>query len=595
MDGDKMKNYKKVISVVLGLLLAFNVVGCSNTKDTTSTKNDSKEFDAYIEKLPTKLLGDNDMNLEFTFENPSNYGFEEELLELPCSDEEDYKESKKESDKILKELKEFDYYKLSKDQQLTYDILVDYLERGEYHYKYYDLDNNYLGSFISFQAQLPLLLSEYTFERQNDLDSYFNMLESAQETFLEYAEIEKERQENKSGLPKNILEKTIEQCQNYTANTDTYLIERINQRIDEVEFLNDEQKTEAKQKNEQLISVNLKNAYLSLEEELKKITPTNTENQGLYFSPNGKEYYEDMLKGEVGTDMSVAEVKEYLQNKMLEVYQEMTTLIQENPDLANMTNLNDVKYSDFTSVSETLDYLKTAINTDFPKIDNLNYEIITVPDAWKDNFSPAAYLQGKIDAPIDTPELIYINGEYSQSLFGTIEHEGYPGHMYQHTYFKQQKNIPTVRYLIDYNGYSEGWATYVEWNGYKYAPVEDKDVLHLLSLNDKFTSIVIGLMDIGIHYDGWTYEDYKNYWKENFNIDDEEVMLEQYNLFIETPTNYLQYYLSGFLFEDLYNNASKELGDKFSAVDFHEVILSTGPAPFKTLEKQVNKYINSNK
>lgn len=595
MDGDKMKNYKKLISVVLGLLLAFNVVGCSNTKDTTSTKNDSKEFDAYIEKLPTKLLSDNDMNLEFTFENPSNYGFEEELLELPCSDEEDYKESKKESDKILKELKEFDYYKLSKDQQLTYDILVDYLERGEYHYKYYDLDNNYLGSFISFQAQLPLLLSEYTFERQNDLDSYFNMLESAQETFLEYAEIEKERQENKSGLPKNILEKTIEQCQNYTANTDTYLIERINQRIDEIEFLNDQQKAEAKQKNEQLVSVNLKNAYLSLEEALKKITPTNTENLGLHFSPNGKEYYEDMLKAGVGTDMSVKEVKEYLQNKMLEIYQEMTTLIQENPDLANITNLNDVKYSDFTSVSETLDYLKTAINTDFPKIDNLNYEIITVPDAWKDNFSPAAYLQGKIDAPIDTPELIYINGEYSQSLFGTIEHEGYPGHMYQHTYFKQQKNIPTVRYLIDYNGYSEGWATYVEWNGYKYAPVEDKDALHLLSLNDKFTSIVIGLMDIGIHYDGWTYEDYKNYWKENFNIDDEEVMLEQYNLFIETPTNYLQYYLSGFLFEDLYNNASKELGDKFSAVDFHEVILSTGPAPFKILEKQVNKYINSNK
>ena len=41
--------------------------------------------------------------------------------------------------------------------------------------------------------------------------------------------------------------------------------------------------------------------------------------------------------------------------------------------------------------------------------------------------------------------------------------------MYQHTYFKQQKNIPTVRYLIDYNGYSEGWATYVEWNGANYS------------------------------------------------------------------------------------------------------------------------------
>ena len=94
-------------------------------------------------------------------------------------------------------------------------------------------------------------------------------------------------------------------------------MQNINQRIDEVEFLNDQQKAEAKQKNEQLVSVNLKNAYFSLEEALKKITPTNTENLGLHFSPNGKEYYEDMLKAGVGTDMSVKEVKEYLQNKML--------------------------------------------------------------------------------------------------------------------------------------------------------------------------------------------------------------------------------------------------------------------------------------
>ena len=68
-------------------------------------------------------------------------------------------------------------------------------------------------------------------------------------------------------------------------------------------------------------------------------------------------------------------------------------------------------------------------------------------------------------------------------------------------------------------------------------------------------------------------------------------MLEQYNLFLETPTNYLQYYLSGFLFQDLYDKAKDELGDKFSAVKFHDVILSTGPAPFKILEKQVDKYI----
>ena len=299
-----------------------------------------------------------------------------------------------------------------------------------------------------------------------------------------------------------------------------------------------------------------------------------------------------MLQGRVGTDMTVDEVKEYLQNKQIELIMEARTLLTDNPELQNVTGFSDLVYSDFTSVEETLDYLKTVIFQDFPEIDNLNYEIITVPDAWKDNFSPAAYLQGKIDAPIDTPELIYINGEYSQTLFDTIEHEGYPGHMYQHTYFKQQENIPTVRYLIDYNGYSEGWATYVEWNGYKYAPVEDKTLLEYKSLNDRLTSVFICLMDIGIHYDGWDYDDYVDYWKNNFGEVSEDTMLEQYNLFIETPTNYLQYYLSGFLFQDLYNKAEEELGEKFSSVDFHDVILSTGPSSFDILEKQVDSFIS---
>lgn len=584
-----MKNYKKIISVVLGLLLVLNIAGCS--KEETKPTAKTKDFDAYIEELPTLMLSDDNMNLEFTFRDPSKYGFEETLLSLPYGDENDYKESKKENDKILKELKSFDYEKLSDSQKLTYDVLVDYLQRNAYQYEYYDLDNSYLGSFISFQAQLPLLLSEYTFDRQNDLDSYFHILETAKETFLKYAQNERERQEKNSGLAKDILQKTIEQCQNYTANDDNYLIERINQRIDQISFLNDEEKAAAKQKNQELVSINLKDAYKALEQELTSITPTNQENKGLYFSPNGKDYYEAMLKGRIGTDMSIDEVKSYLEKKKNKLLQEAIGLAMSNPQLAEVTDFSDVVYSNFESASQTLDYLKTAITTDFPKIDNLNYEIITVPDAWKDNFSPAAYLQGKIDAPIETPELIYINGDYSQNLFGTIEHEGYPGHMYQHTYFKQQKNIPTVRYLMDYNGYSEGWATYVEWNGYKYAPVEDKALIEYKSLNERLTAVFVCLMDIGIHYDGWDYDDYKDYWNSNFGEVNEETMLQQYNLFLETPTNYLQYYLSGFLFQDLYDKAESELGDKFSAVDFHDVILSTGPASFNILEKQVDKYI----
>ena len=341
-------------------------------------------------------------------------------------------------------------------------------------------------------------------------------------------------------------------------------------------------------KNQELVSVNLKNAYKSLEEQLKQVTPTNQDNKGLYSSPKGKEYYEAMLQGRVGTDMNIKEVKNYLEEKKNKLLQEAITLITENPELAQVSGFSEIVYSDFTSTAQTLDYLKTAITEDYPKIDNLNYEIITVPDAWKDNFSPAAYLQGKIDAPIDTPELIYINGEYSQSLFDTIEHEGYPGHMYQHTYFKQQKNIPTIRYLIDYNGYSEGWATYVEMLSYQYAGL-DPLISRALMLNQDATLSLYATVDMSVHYDGWTLADTADFLGK-YGITETSVISKIYQAVIENPANYLKYYIGYLEFLELKEQAKTYYANDYSELMFHTAVLNMGSAPFYILEKYFVKY-----
>ena len=83
---------------------------------------------------------------------------------------------------------------------MTYDVVEDFLDFTQLTDDYYYLDNSYLGSFIGFQAQLPTLLNEFKFNRRNDPDSYFHILETAQETFLGYAEIEGERLKNGAGL-----------------------------------------------------------------------------------------------------------------------------------------------------------------------------------------------------------------------------------------------------------------------------------------------------------------------------------------------------------------------------------------------------------
>ena len=98
---------------------------------------------------------------------------------------------------------------LTDAQRLTYDVVEDYLEFTRLTDDYYYLDNSCRGSFTGFWAQLPILLNEFKFNRRSDLGSCFHIPETAEETFLGYAEIERERLENEAGLSQVTLDDII--------------------------------------------------------------------------------------------------------------------------------------------------------------------------------------------------------------------------------------------------------------------------------------------------------------------------------------------------------------------------------------------------
>lgn len=581
---------KKSLSWVLVLSFLFVLIGCSS-KDSAQVQQD---FHVFLEELPAQFISENDMSLEFLFENPQDYGFKDVLLELPYSTLDDYKEMNTESQKLLEELDKFSYEDLTSEQQLTYDILKDYLKRIQIDEKFYYLDNSYLGSFIGFQAQLPLLLSEYTFERESDLKSYFHILEQSSEVFHQYVEVEIKRQEQGVGMSQDILNAVIQQCENFGKDKDTFLIEEINKKIDDVDFYDDAQKAEAKKKNESLLRNNLLKAYEDTAKELSQIKAAE-KTVGLASLPNGKEYYEYLVKRNIGTDESISHIQAYLEKKLANATLRLTNMEKENPQIVDDYINKGLHYGNMQSFEECIDYLTDKVRNDYPHVDKIPYDVTVVPNSMKENFSPAAYLKGKLDASKDSSEHIYVNNpSYNNELFDTIVHEAYPGHMYQNYYFRQLE-LPTVRYLIDYNGYSEGWATYVENKSYEYADAnaEQKVLLELNSINKVMTECLIGLMDIGIHYEGWTYEDYYQKMSQFYGSDN-DVLKKQYNYIVETPSNYLQYYVNGMKFQDLYDRASSKLGDQFRPSEFHKVLLNTGPAPFSVIEKQVENYIEKN-
>ncbi|MDE7282335.1 MAG: DUF885 domain-containing protein, partial [Lachnospiraceae bacterium] len=208
---------------------------------------------------------------------------------------------------------------------------------------------------------------------------------------------------------------------------------------------------------------------------------------------------------------------------------------------------------------------------------------------------PAFYLTPPIDDASEN--IIYINPldtAEGLTLFTTLAHEGYPGHLYQTVYhqnYLQAANACPLHSILQYGGYVEGWAMYVELNSYDYAIRLTKDAhpetesRYLAEkLNRKIQLCLYSLLDIIIHYEGASYERV-NTILSAIGFTDEENIRDIYEYIIEEPCNYPKYYLGYLEIEALKRNAKTLWGDSYTPYRFHTFMLDNGPADFRTLDR----------
>jgi uncharacterized protein (DUF885 family) len=572
-----------MIAITILLCLTLYGSGCSK-----QTKQDGvqRNFDIFMNELFVQEVQSDTLSMNYSLANPENYGIEYNETTLGEYSVSHMNEDLSLSENNLKRLLTFEYNQLTTKQKLTYDIIKNYYEAdldfGDFTYY-----NECLGPTTGIQAQLPILLAEYSFYEKEDIDEYLRLLPCVYDYFKDIVQFEREKSELGLFMSDHVAERIIAQCEAFIAEPkDNFLINYFNEKVSSYDGLSEDEIATYQAINKKAILTNVIPAYEMLIDVLYELKGTGTNEAGLYYYPEGQAYYESLTKMKTGSDKSMEQMIEMLDDAIGERIVDITALTISDTSIID-------KYLDFTSFpitnpEEILSDLKVDIAADFPEAVPVNCEIKYVPESLSEYLSPAMYLVPPIDDYINND--IYINGNDAKTLsmiYTTVAHEGYPGHLYQCVYFLNQKPAP-IRNLMNFIGYDEGWATYVEFYSYHIAGIEE-NLADFLEANNAIILCMYARADIGIHYEGWTKKNVVDYIKKF--IGDEKIAGLIYDTLLEEPAIYLPYAIGYLEIMELRTQTENSLGDKFVAKDFHKFLLDIGPAQFGVIENYLKLWV----
>mgnify|MGYP004454808297 FL=1 len=538
-------------------------------------------FSEFCTTLFREEMKSNTMNLHFTLKDPKAAGIDSYEITLGSLSGDSPHNQARQLKKLSEELKKYSHRSLKGKDRLTCRLLSDYISRQQNlaAYPYYDEPLTPSGGVTS---QLPVLLAEYTFRNTRDIKDYLGLLSQMDTYFLGILDYEQKKADAGLFMSDEACLKVIEGCEVFTEHPDdNFLIDTFSNRLNAMDGLTDTQKNAYLKQHSKVLSDHVIPAYRQMIKGLTMLLGRGHNNWGLCNFPEGKAYYEAVVSADTGCDDSVEDLFSQIAKARREDLTFCQNLLEKNPKLASQSPKPDAALKEENSM---LSRLQKEILTDFPAPPQTEVEICHVDPALSEYLAPAFY----ITAPIDdiSHNRIYINDAKNDTdiyYFTTLAHEGYPGHLYQ-TICTSSYGAPEVLSLLNYPGYTEGWATYTEMQSFYYAGL-DPDLASLLQHNQAATLSLYATADIGIHYFGWKKEKIAAFWSE-YGVDDTATVKRITDLILEEPGNYLKYYVGYLKFRQMREQLALE-NKSFSVSAFHEAILRTGPSPFSVLEETV--------
>ncbi len=555
---------------------------------------DNKDFDAFLDRVFVEAMESDFLTMHFNVIDYKKYGIEKppvDVGEISYSfDEKNYKYMEDQ----LNELLSFDYDSLSYRQQYDYEALEYslYETLAEYDYWRYQF---VISTGSNVPENLVSNFTDYTFYDKESVDDYLTCLADVDRYFddlLKYVD-----DQSKDGMPPidAWIDYTQDACSGVTNKTDdNEFIVSFDKRMADLDFLSDSEKKDYMERNRKIVLEEILPAYEKVNDTVEKYRgKAKTDDYAL--CKLDKDYAElvYILKG--SNNVSMDQVLQDLTDMLSFMEAEYISCYYDDEAYSQMQDALEGKGNMSLVGKDCLEYLRLNLHEYYPELGDVHYTVEELdPDT-----APATVVAYYWPSPIDNHDQNIIrtnpnNMNPGYETYGTLSHEGFPGHLYQHVYY--YRNDPhNFRSAISFIGYTEGWAVNAQYYAYRFSGLTSEEAAAAVYFEDAYYFVLYSIIDVGVNYFGWTAKDITEYFEKEsrlFSFSDDQAKFFR-DFLIEMPGTYCSYGIGSTNFMTLCQETQARLGDKFDYVAYHDAILKNGPLPFNILKGAVEEYVDA--
>lgn len=313
-------------------------------------------------------------------------------------------------------------------------------------------------------------------------------------------------------------------------------------------------------------------------------------NKGLYILKDHKDWYRYYAKLYTSLEMNPDDMFKYGEAEVKRVNAEITRIQKQmgyefrsdefyaylNSEKFYLTKTNKIekKYREKESLIRN-NLHKFFENTTVPKFS------IAASQNKSSMASPGIYING-----LNLFVYNFWEGKQNVRAMGfLIIHEGIPGHHYQYsTQLKNSVNKPAFAQKASYSGNFEGWASYAENLGKELGLYQTPEE-ELSKWEWDLVRSVRVMLDVGIHYYGWSMEKAIEFWNENIKGQG-DIAYREITRAIYWPGQSLSYKIGAMKIEEF--KSRLQVTDT-TIKKFHSVFLSFSNEPLEVIEKNIEE------